>query len=81
MKLKGWWSDDGKWFCVLVDDGTNKATVSLNRNEADELARQIEEDHPSFVALLKKGEQQALAIIEAHDALVARLREIRGGRT
>ena len=37
MKIKYWWSDDRKWFCVLVDDGTAKATVSLTPKEAGDL--------------------------------------------
>ena len=38
-KIKTWWSEDGKWFCLLVDDGVNKATVSLTPEEAKGLAR------------------------------------------
>jgi hypothetical protein len=41
-KIKGWWSNDGKWFCVLVNDGVNQATVSLTPDEAKALAREIE---------------------------------------
>jgi len=37
-KIKSWWSDDGKWFCILVDDGVSKATVSLTPEEAKKLA-------------------------------------------
>jgi hypothetical protein len=33
-KAKAWWSDDGKWFCLLVNDGVNQATVSLTPEEA-----------------------------------------------
>lgn len=40
-KIKSWWSEDGKWFCILVDDGVNKATVSLTRREAKALAGEI----------------------------------------
>ncbi len=42
MKIKTWWSDDGKWFCVLVDDGVSKATVSLTPEEAAELRKSAE---------------------------------------
>lgn len=38
-KIKSWWSEDGKWFCILVDDGNAKATVSLTPEEAKGLAR------------------------------------------
>lgn len=38
-KITSWWSEDGKWFCLLVDDGVNKATVSLTPEEAKGLAR------------------------------------------
>lgn len=33
-KIKYWWADDRKWFCILIDDGANKATVSLTPEEA-----------------------------------------------
>lgn len=38
-KIKTWWSEDGQWFCMLVDDCVNKATVSLTPDEAKALAR------------------------------------------
>jgi hypothetical protein len=38
MKIKYWWSEDRQWFCVLVDDGVNQATVSLTPEEADAFA-------------------------------------------
>ena len=40
-KIKSWWSEDGKWFCLLVNDGVNQATVSLTRAEAKALAGEI----------------------------------------
>jgi hypothetical protein len=33
-KIKYWWSEDRQFFCILVNDGTSQATVSLNRDEA-----------------------------------------------
>jgi hypothetical protein len=33
-KVKYWWSEDRKWFCILVNDGVNQATVSLTPEEA-----------------------------------------------
>lgn len=38
-KIQTWWSDDGKWFCILVDDGVSKSTISLTPDEAKALAR------------------------------------------
>jgi hypothetical protein len=38
-KVKSWWSEDGKWFCMLVNDGVNQATVSLTPEEATALAK------------------------------------------
>lgn len=37
-KIKYWWSDDRKWFCILVDDGNAQATVSLTPEEAGVLS-------------------------------------------
>lgn len=33
-KIKAWWSEGGEWFCMLVNDGVNQATVSLTPDEA-----------------------------------------------
>lgn len=38
-KIKTWWSEDGKWFCVLTSDGVSQTTVSLTPDEATALAR------------------------------------------
>lgn len=38
QKIKYWWSDDRKWFCILLDDGNAKATVSLTPEEAGVLS-------------------------------------------
>ena len=40
-KVRGWWSEDGKWFCILANDGVSQATVSLTREEAKALASEI----------------------------------------
>jgi hypothetical protein len=37
-KIKAWWSGDGEWLCLLVN---NDVTVSLNRDEATELLKAI----------------------------------------
>ena len=34
MSIKYWWSEDKKWFCILVNDGISQATVSLTPEEA-----------------------------------------------
>lgn len=38
IKIKYWWSEDKKWFCVLTNDGVNQSTVSLTPEEAALLA-------------------------------------------
>lgn len=40
-KIKYWWSEDGKWFCILACDGAGEATISLTPAEATDLARAI----------------------------------------
>jgi len=37
-KITAWWSDDGRWFCILANDGVNQATISLTPEEAQSLA-------------------------------------------
>jgi hypothetical protein len=38
QKIKYWWSDDKKWFCILLNDGVSQATVSLTPEEASLLS-------------------------------------------
>lgn len=38
IKIKYWWSEDHRWFCILVDDGNATATVSLTPEEASLLS-------------------------------------------
>lgn len=38
IKIKYWWSEDRKWFCILSDDGINQTTVSLTVEEASLLS-------------------------------------------
>lgn len=47
-KIKSWWSEDGKWFCIFVNDGVNQATVSLTRAEARELSAMVWEASPDM---------------------------------
>ena len=42
-KVKSWWSGDGQWFCMLVNDGVNQATVSLTPEEAVILSKAADE--------------------------------------
>lgn len=42
VKIKYWWSEDRKWFCLLADDGNAKATVSLTPEEAGVLSATAE---------------------------------------
>lgn len=49
-KVKSWWSEDGKWFCLLVNDGANQATVSLTPDEAHKLARRVVANDPLTVS-------------------------------
>lgn len=45
-KIRYWWSEDRKWFCILIDDGVHQATVSLTPDEADALADEADaHDH------------------------------------
>lgn len=54
MSVKYWWSDDFKWFCLLVDDGVNKATVSLTPEQAQPLSARV----PKCVPTSTIGELQ-----------------------
>ena len=36
-KIRYWWSEDRKWFCIYVDDGNARATISLGVSEAGNL--------------------------------------------
>jgi len=38
MSISYWWSSDRNWFCILADNGVDKATVSLTPQEAELLA-------------------------------------------
>ena len=49
-----WWSEDGKWFCLLVDDGVNKATVSLTPEEARALAHDADPEAARKLATVRR---------------------------
>jgi len=61
MSIKYWWSDDLQWFCILTDDGVNKTTVSLSREEALELS---EESDPKWADMLGRGRERALRLLD-----------------
>lgn len=62
MSIKYWWSDDFQWFCILTDDGVNQTTVSLSRDEADDLSMEAD---PKFADLLEEGRKRALKLLDA----------------
>lgn len=53
-KIKSWWSEDGQWFCILVNDGVNQATVSLTAEEAKGLARDADPEVHEKLALVRR---------------------------
>lgn len=53
-KIKAWWPEDGKWFCILVDDGVSKSTVSLTPEEAKGLARDADPEVYEKLALVRR---------------------------
>lgn len=61
MSIEYWWSDDLQWFCILTDDGVNKTTVSLTREQAKELS---DEADPKFADLLGEGRERALRLLD-----------------
>lgn len=62
-KIKYWWSEDRQWFCILANDGTNEATISLTLEEAEALMDQVMQT-PSFLALQQKACDHALHLLD-----------------
>ena len=58
-KIKYWWSEDRQWFCILVNDGSHQATVSLTIEEAEALMDEVMQT-PRFLDLQKRTREQAL---------------------
>jgi hypothetical protein len=58
-KIKYWWSEDRQFFCILVNDGTSRATVSLTIEEAEALMGEVMQT-PSFLALQDEAFSRAL---------------------
>lgn len=63
-KIKYWWSDDRQWFCILVDDGTNKATVSLTVEEAEALMGEVQQT-PRFLEFQEECAQHAIKLMNS----------------
>lgn len=63
-KIKYWWSEDRQFFCILVNDGTSQATVSLSIEEAEALMGEVMQT-PSFLNLQEEAYQRALELMEA----------------
>lgn len=61
-KIKYWWSEDRQFFCILVNDGTNQATVSLTVKEAEALMGEVMQT-PSFLKLQDAAFTRALELM------------------
>lgn len=64
-KIKSWWSEDGKWFCILVDDGVNKATVSLTPEEAKSLGRDADPEIHEKLRVVRRQRDDMTAAFNA----------------
>lgn len=62
-KIKYWWSDDRQWFCIMIDDGVSRATVSLTPEEADALHDQVMQT-PRFLEFQKECADHTLALLD-----------------
>lgn len=63
-KIKYWWSEDRQFFCILVNDGTAQATVSLTVEEAKALMGEVMQT-PRFLEFQKECEDRALQLMDA----------------
>lgn len=63
-KIKYWWSEDRKWFCILINDGTNQATVSLSIEEAEALMSEVMQT-PRFLEFQKECFERARQLMDA----------------
>jgi hypothetical protein len=61
-KIKYWWSSDRKFFCILVNDGTSQATVSLSVEEAEALMDEVMKT-PRFLEFQKECQDHALQLV------------------
>lgn len=62
-KIKYWWSEDRQFFCILVNDGVTKATVSLSVEEAEDLMGEVMQT-PRFLKLQEQAFDRAKQLME-----------------
>lgn len=62
-KIKYWWSEDRKFFCILADDGVSQTTVSLTVEEAEALMGEVQQT-PSFLNLQEEAYQRAIQLMD-----------------
>lgn len=62
-KIRYWWSEDRQFFCILVNDGTAQATVSLSVEEAEALMGEVQQT-PSFLKLQQEAWERALQLMD-----------------
>jgi hypothetical protein len=62
-KIKYWWSEDRKFFCILANDGISQATVSLTVEEAEALMSEVMQT-PSFLKLQEDASQRAIQLMD-----------------
>lgn len=67
-KIKYWWSEDRQWFCILVNDGSSQATVSLSVEEAEALMDEVMQT-PSFLEFQKECADRALQLMDERSGL------------
>lgn len=67
-KIKYWWSEDRQWFCVLVNDGTSQATVSLSVEEAEAIMGEVMQT-PRFLEFQKECADHALKLLAESSAI------------
>jgi len=66
-KIKYWWSEDRQWFCILVNDGTSQATVSLSVEEAEALMDEVMQT-PRFLEFQKECADRAIQLMNERAA-------------
>jgi DNA-binding transcriptional regulator YbjK len=62
-KIKYWWSEDRKFFCILANDGTSQATVSLTVEEVEEMLGEAQQT-PGFLKLQEEAWQRAQQLMD-----------------
>lgn len=78
-KIKYWWSEDRKFFCILVNDGIAKATVSLTVKEAESLMDEVQQT-PRFLEFQEECRVRAFELMDEASAKASALpSQPRGG--